>query len=237
MVNLERQRLWTKPPPGSLKCDIEVAWAGQNVNSGAAWILHDDQGKTITILHSRRAFSLLNSDREEKLCALHWAIKDMVYTRQHRIIFESSCFLAREASFTHRVCWRPIYHRWHQQAFTFVSRLEHSSCHARKECHRSRSGIKCHSRTSLSVLHCKGKSYMVDESSCWRSPTLNQMGHLISLCLLLFCTIVYCNLLLSSLFSFSSLLLRVGFHSLLHLVSKYSFKPLLVLLEVNLQKR
>lgn len=58
----ERQERWSKPPLCFVKCNIGSSWSGPNNNSGAAWILRDDQGKTI--LHSRRAFSQLKSGRE-----------------------------------------------------------------------------------------------------------------------------------------------------------------------------
>lgn len=86
---------WLRPPVGFAKCNIGTSWVGPNSNSGAAWILRDDQGKPI--LHSRRAFSNLNSEREAELVGLHWAISDMIAIRRQKVIFESSNALARES--------------------------------------------------------------------------------------------------------------------------------------------
>lgn len=61
---------------------------GKNENSGAAWILRDDKGKTI--LHSRSAFSNVETQREAELIAFQWAVRDMINTRQQRINFELS---------------------------------------------------------------------------------------------------------------------------------------------------
>lgn len=61
---------------------------------GVGWILRDDKGTTI--LHSRLAFSNVGSQKEAELMAIQWAVCDMVYTRQQKIIFESSCVLARD---------------------------------------------------------------------------------------------------------------------------------------------
>ncbi|KAG5378008.1 hypothetical protein IGI04_025850 [Brassica rapa subsp. trilocularis] len=85
---------WSKHPSGYLKCNIGVSWLDCQANCGVAWILHDDKGKPI--LHSRRAFSNVETKREAELMAMHWAVSDMINTRQQRILFESTCTLARE---------------------------------------------------------------------------------------------------------------------------------------------
>ncbi|KAH0884062.1 hypothetical protein HID58_060158 [Brassica napus] len=85
---------WVKPPTGFRICNIGVSWISRHVNCGAAWILRDDKGRGI--LHSRRAFSNVESKREAELLAMQWAVRDMVSTRQPRIVFESSCDQARD---------------------------------------------------------------------------------------------------------------------------------------------
>ena len=85
---------WAKPPTGFLKCNVGVSWVSQHVHCGVAWILRDNKGKAI--LHSRRAFSNVKSQRDAELLGLQWAVKDMVNTHQHNIIFDSSCGLARD---------------------------------------------------------------------------------------------------------------------------------------------
>ncbi|KAF3557272.1 hypothetical protein F2Q69_00013556 [Brassica cretica] len=84
---------WVKPPTGFRICNIGVSWISRHVNCGAAWILRDDKGRGI--LHRRRAFSNVESKREAELLAMQWAVRDMVSTRQPRIVFESSCDQAR----------------------------------------------------------------------------------------------------------------------------------------------
>ena len=85
---------WVKPPTGFRICNIGVSWISRHVNCGAAWILRDDKGRGI--LHSRRAFSNVESKREAELLAMQWAVRDMVSTRQPRIVFESSCDQERD---------------------------------------------------------------------------------------------------------------------------------------------
>ncbi|KAF2565617.1 hypothetical protein F2Q68_00025630 [Brassica cretica] len=85
---------WVKPPTGFRICNIGVSWISRHVNCEAAWILRDDKGRGI--LHSRRAFSNVESKREAELLAMQWAVRDMVSTRQPRIVFESSCDQARD---------------------------------------------------------------------------------------------------------------------------------------------
>lgn len=72
--------LWTRPPPGYLKCNIGVSWVNNHDMCGVGWILRDDKGTTI--LHSRLAFSNVGSQKEAELMAIQWAVCDMVYTRQ-----------------------------------------------------------------------------------------------------------------------------------------------------------
>ena len=56
--------------------------------------MRDEKGTTI--LHSMRAFSNIGTIEEAELRAINWAVCDMVSTRQQKIIFESSCVLARD---------------------------------------------------------------------------------------------------------------------------------------------
>lgn len=56
--------------------------------------MRDEKGTTI--LHSMRAFSNIGTREEAELRAINWAVCDMVSTRQQKIIFESSCVLARD---------------------------------------------------------------------------------------------------------------------------------------------
>lgn len=88
------QQLWTKPPSGLRKCNVGVSWINPHVNCRVAWIVQNDKGKAI--LHCRRAFSNVESQRDAELLTFQWVVKDMVNTRQRMIIFESSCALARD---------------------------------------------------------------------------------------------------------------------------------------------
>ncbi|KAH0862317.1 hypothetical protein HID58_079528, partial [Brassica napus] len=62
-----------------------------------AWIFRDDKGNTI--LHSRHAFSNVGTRREDELIAIQWAVRDIINTRQQRIILDSSCALAKDTIF------------------------------------------------------------------------------------------------------------------------------------------
>ncbi|XP_048634083.1 uncharacterized protein LOC106373132 [Brassica napus] len=95
LTTLETSPSWTRPPSGYLKCNIGVSWVNNQDMCGVGWILRDDKGTTL--LHSRRAFSNVESKKSAELMAMQWAVSDMVYTRQQKIIFEFSCVLARQA--------------------------------------------------------------------------------------------------------------------------------------------
>ncbi|KAH0858550.1 hypothetical protein HID58_086811, partial [Brassica napus] len=85
---------WSKHPTGFLKCNVGISWVSRHVNCGVAWILRDNKGKAI--LHSRHAFSNVESQRDAELIGLQWGVKYMVNTHQRNIIFDSSCALARD---------------------------------------------------------------------------------------------------------------------------------------------
>lgn len=93
-INIKSTSLWSKPPPDFLKCNIGVSWIDIQANCGVAWVLRDDKSKPI--LHSRRVFSNIGSQREAEFKALQWAVSDVINTRQQRVMFESTCALARE---------------------------------------------------------------------------------------------------------------------------------------------
>lgn len=94
LLNQRARNSWSKPPRGTLKCNFGVSWVDSQSPCGAAWILRDDKGKTI--LHSRRSLHGVGSEREAELLTVQWVVDDMINTHQQRIIFESSCALARD---------------------------------------------------------------------------------------------------------------------------------------------
>lgn len=80
------------PPLAFWNGNIEVSWVSRQVK--VAWIFRDDKGNTI--LHSRHAFSNVGTRREDELIAIQWAVRDIINTRQQRIILDSSCALAKD---------------------------------------------------------------------------------------------------------------------------------------------
>ncbi|KAH0879942.1 hypothetical protein HID58_067336 [Brassica napus] len=89
------QNIWTKPPLGSIKCNIGMAWSSLGPFTGASWITRDSCGRPIH--HSRRAFCSSAYKRESDLKSLLWAIEAMGSLRVKKVIFEASSFEVRQS--------------------------------------------------------------------------------------------------------------------------------------------
>ncbi|KAF2537615.1 hypothetical protein F2Q68_00022572 [Brassica cretica] len=89
------QNIWIKPPLGSIKCNIGMAWGSSGPFTGASWITRDSCGRPIH--HSRRAFCPSAYKRESDLTSLLWAIEAMGSLRLKKVIFEASSFEVRQS--------------------------------------------------------------------------------------------------------------------------------------------
>ncbi|XP_013588953.1 PREDICTED: uncharacterized protein LOC106297216 [Brassica oleracea var. oleracea] len=86
---------WSPPPADLLKCDVGVRWNSAERICGAAWIIRNHDGKAL--LHSRRAFTGVNSKLEAELQGFCWVMESLISTHYTNIIVESDCGMAREA--------------------------------------------------------------------------------------------------------------------------------------------
>lgn len=82
---LTKSKVWTPPPRGWVKCNIEVDWDRNGQIGGGSWVLRDDRGRVV--LHSRRAFSHIQNLHEAKLETLLWSIQSIKAHRYYRVIF------------------------------------------------------------------------------------------------------------------------------------------------------
>ncbi|KAH0863743.1 hypothetical protein HID58_080954, partial [Brassica napus] len=89
------QNIWTKPPLGSIKRNIGMAWSSLGPFTGASWITRDCCGRPIH--HSRRTFCSSAYKRESDLKSLLWAIEAMDSLRVKKVIFEASSFEVRQS--------------------------------------------------------------------------------------------------------------------------------------------
>ncbi|CAN6858026.1 unnamed protein product, partial [Brassica oleracea] len=86
---------WSPPPASLLKCNVGVSWNSAERICGAAWIIRNHDGKAL--LHSRRAFTGVNSKLEADLQGFCWVMESLMSTHHTNIIVESDCGMAREA--------------------------------------------------------------------------------------------------------------------------------------------
>jgi len=77
---------WKAPSAGILKCNVGVAWTKSTKLAGAAWFVRDSRGEVQ--LHSRRAFSGIDSLVEAKHLSLVWAIESMAFHKINKVFFE-----------------------------------------------------------------------------------------------------------------------------------------------------
>ncbi|XP_013625599.1 PREDICTED: uncharacterized protein LOC106331737 [Brassica oleracea var. oleracea] len=78
---------------GTVKCNIGASWSEGSSSSGAAWILRDSNGSVM--LHSRRQYSGIGSNREAEFWVILWAVEGMRSTNQQNITFEADFEQAR----------------------------------------------------------------------------------------------------------------------------------------------
>ncbi|CAL9221313.1 unnamed protein product [Arabidopsis halleri] len=76
---------WIPPPKEWFKCNVGMSWSRRNSMVGVAWVLRNDLGNVL--LHSRRAFTNINSLMEAHFLSIVWAIESMVSHRINRVIF------------------------------------------------------------------------------------------------------------------------------------------------------
>lgn len=77
---------WEAPNERFYKCNIGVAWSQITKLAGTSWIVRNTRG--VVEIHSRRAFSGVNSLLEAKHFGLVWAIESVASHKLHKVIFE-----------------------------------------------------------------------------------------------------------------------------------------------------
>ncbi|XP_010495688.1 PREDICTED: uncharacterized protein LOC104772818 [Camelina sativa] len=82
-VGLDQNRkVWRRPAPNWLKCNVGFSWSNRNKLAGCAWILRNHEG--MVLLHSRRALSRCKDKQEAQL---QWAIDSMSSHRVNKVVF------------------------------------------------------------------------------------------------------------------------------------------------------
>lgn len=76
---------WSAPPSGWLKCNLGVCRSKTQNQCGMAWVLRNDKGKVL--LHSRRAFSNIDSMEQANFCGILWAVESMHDHHLDRVLF------------------------------------------------------------------------------------------------------------------------------------------------------
>lgn len=65
--------LWSRSFRGWVKCNVGSSWINAHLNSGASWILRNEQGNTL--FHGRRSFSLVDSSLKADFYGLFWVVE------------------------------------------------------------------------------------------------------------------------------------------------------------------
>jgi len=79
---------WDHPPVNELKCNISVAWSGQQKVAGTSWVVCDSTKKVL--FHSRRSYSQVQSLFDAKIKSWEWALESMNHLHYDKITFGSS---------------------------------------------------------------------------------------------------------------------------------------------------
>ncbi|KAH0892354.1 hypothetical protein HID58_054783, partial [Brassica napus] len=86
---------WRKPCPSFIKCNVGSSWTDANRNCGVAWLTRNHLG--VSLIHSRRSYSMVASQLEAELLSFLWAAESLSTLRHKNLVFESSSYLAGEA--------------------------------------------------------------------------------------------------------------------------------------------
>lgn len=87
---------WQKPCPSFSKCNIGSSWVDANQNCGVAWLTRNHSG--VSLAHSRRSYSGVSTSLEAELLGFYWASESLSTLRYENVVFESTSYLAGEAS-------------------------------------------------------------------------------------------------------------------------------------------
>ncbi|KAG7560018.1 Reverse transcriptase zinc-binding domain [Arabidopsis thaliana x Arabidopsis arenosa] len=100
---------WEPPMTDWVKCNIGTSWSCKTKTAGGAWVLRNAAG--VVLLHSRRAFSAVQSKNEAQLLCSMWAIEAMHNHHFSSVLFAfepgdlSSAFIRPKAwpSFSYQI--------------------------------------------------------------------------------------------------------------------------------------
>ncbi|XP_056855828.1 uncharacterized protein LOC130505243 [Raphanus sativus] len=79
------KKKWTPPPNDWLMSNIGFEWIKHSKLMGGAWVVRNHRG--VVLMHSRRAFSNIQSLDEARLVSILWAVESMTSLRYNRVIF------------------------------------------------------------------------------------------------------------------------------------------------------
>ena len=90
-IDLERKKRiiyeWKPPPKDWLKCDIASAWNKSNQQSGASWVIRNNEDKVV--MHAKRFFVGIHSKFEAFFESYSWTLESMKNLHLNAIIFAS----------------------------------------------------------------------------------------------------------------------------------------------------
>ncbi|CAD5327089.1 unnamed protein product [Arabidopsis thaliana] len=83
-VYASARKVWKPPDKPWLKCNIASTWDKLKKVGGAAWVLRNSEG--VVLLHSRRAFSGIQSKQDAALECWLWALESLRSLKIRRVI-------------------------------------------------------------------------------------------------------------------------------------------------------
>ncbi|KAH0870248.1 hypothetical protein HID58_077270, partial [Brassica napus] len=88
---------WRKPYPSFIKCNVGSSWTDANQNCGVAWLTRNHLG--VSLIHSRRSYSMVASQLEAELLSFLWAAESLS-TLRHKNVVANQCAEAIARSVT-----------------------------------------------------------------------------------------------------------------------------------------
>ncbi|EOA22050.1 hypothetical protein CARUB_v10002590mg, partial [Capsella rubella] len=86
-LRASNEEKWRPPPRCWVKCNTDVAWNGEDTQSGMGWVLRNCSGEVLWM--GAQALRRTRSALEVELEAIRWAVTSMLRLDFQKIIFES----------------------------------------------------------------------------------------------------------------------------------------------------
>lgn len=81
----QKVRKWLPPPRDWLMCNVAFEWDRNTSGLGVAWVVRNHRG--VVTIHSRKAFSHIQSLDQARFVTCQWAVESMTSLHMNKVVF------------------------------------------------------------------------------------------------------------------------------------------------------